>query len=277
MGFCWYNETTMNREQLYTKFYDLEYENKRDDVDFYYHLAQKVDGPILECGCGAGRILIPIAKSGKKILGFDSNVAMLDIARKKIKSLVVSKKTKIFKDDLIEFSSPFLKNKQFDFIFLSFDSLAYLAQKGETYYSPEETKQRQYNALKNIAEHLDKNGLFAFDLFSPNDLSKEYVMRHHFSRVIEKETWNLFSAIQVPTKRIFQIHYFMEILKTNGTTRRWHYPVSGYQADFLEIQSLLGKAGLRPVKVYGDFSLKPYKPGSEQMIFICQKKNQKGG
>lgn len=267
----------MNREQLYAKFYDLEYENKRDDVDFYYRLARKIEGSILECGCGAGRILIPIAKSKKEILGFDTNVAMLDIARKKAKTLAVSKKVEIFKDDLIEFSSSLLKNKQFNFIFLSFDGLAYLAQKGETYYSPQETKQRQHKALKNIAEHLDENGLFAFDLFSPNDLSKEYAMRHHFSRVIKNKTWSLFSAIQIPTERIFQIHYFMEILKPNGVLQRWHYPVSGYQTDFLGIQSLLGEVGLRPIKIYGDFNLKPYKPDSEQMIFICRKKNKKGG
>lgn len=267
----------MNKEQLYAKFYDLEYENKKDDVDFYYQLAQKIDGPILECACGAGRILIPIAQSGKEIWGFDANVAMLDIARKKIKTLTVDKKTKIFKDDLVNFSSPFLKNKRFNFIFLSFDSLAYLAQRGETYYSPKETKQRQYEALKNIAVHLDKNGLFAFDLFSLNDLSKKYTIRHHFSRVIKDETWNLSSAIQVPAERIFQIHYFMEILKTNGSIKRWHYPVSAYQSTFREIKFLLDEIGLRPVKIYGDFSLKSYKPSSEQMIFICRKKNKKGG
>ncbi len=267
----------MNREQLYAKFYDLEYENKKDDVDFYYRLAQKVNGPILECACGAGRILAPIAKSGKEIWGFDTNAAMLDIARKKVKTLKAGRKVKIFKDDLVEFSSSLFRNKRFKLIFLPFDSLAYLAQKGDAYYSPEEIQQRQYKALKNIAEHLDENGLFVLDLFSPNDLSREYAVRYHFSRVIKSETWNLFSAIQVPARRIFQIHYFMEILNANSVTRRWHYPASGYQADFIEIQSLLEKVGLYPVKVYGDFSLKPYKPGSEQMVFICQKKNKKRG
>lgn len=262
----------MNKDQLYAKFYDLEYENKRDDVDFYYRLAQKIDGSILECGCGAGRILIPIAKSGKEIWGFDTNVAMLDIARKKAKTLKFGKKIKIFKDDLVEFSSLLLKNKQFNFIFLSFDSLAYLTQKKNGFYSPEETRQRQYLALKNIAEHLDENGIFAFDIFSPNDLSKEYALRHHFSQVIKNETWSLFSAIQIPAKRIFQIHYFMEVSKNSGIVQRWHYPVSGYQANFREIQSLLRKVGLRPVKVYGGFSMKPYKPNSEQIIFVCRKK-----
>jgi len=265
----------MNREQLYAKFYDLEYQNKKNDVDFYYKLAQKIKGPILECGCGAGRILVPIAKLGKEIWGFDANVEMLNIARRKIKSLTLNKQVKIFKDDLVEFSSPLFKNKQFNLIFLSFDGLAYLAQKDGTYYSPEETRQRQYKTLENITSHLDKDGLFAFDLFSPNDLSKDYTMRHHFSRVIKNETWCLSSAIQVPVRQIFQIHYFMDILKDNGSIKRWHYPVSAYQATFREIKLLLDKVGLRPIKVYGDFGLKPYKPSSEQIIFICRK-NKKG-
>ena len=267
----------MNRNQLYAKFYDLEYENKRDDVDFYYRLAKKIQGPILECGCGAGRILVPIAKLGKEIWGFDANVEMLNIARRKIKSLALNKQVKIFKDDLVEFSSPLFKNKQFNLIFLSFDGLAYLAQKDGIYYTPRETKQRQYEALRNIVKHLDKNGIFAFDLFSPNDLTKEYTLRHHFSRVIKNETWCLSSAIQVPEERIFQIHYFMEILKMDGSIKRWHYPVSAYQATFREIKLLLDKVGLRPIKVYGDFGLKSYKPSSEQMIFICRKENKKGG
>jgi len=266
-----YNEVTMDKRKLYAKFYDLEYQNKKDDVDFYYRLAQKINGPILECACGAGRILIPIAQSGKEIWGFDTNTAMLNIAKKKIGALKV-KKTKIFRDDLTKFSSPLLKSKKFKFIFLSFDSLAYLAQKENGFYPPEETRQRQYWALKNIAERLDKNGVFAFDLFSPNDLSKEYTVRHHFSRSVGNATWNLFSAIQTPVEHIFQIHYFMEISKNNGAVQKWHYPVSAYQATFREIKSLLDKVGLHPVKVYGDFGLKPHKPSSEQMIFICRKK-----
>jgi SAM-dependent methyltransferase len=266
----------MNKEQLYAKFYDLEYKNKKDDLDFYYKLAQKIDGPILECGCGTGRILAPIAKLGREIWGFDTNTAMLDIAKNKIQALKV-KQVKIFQDDTTEFASPLLKDKQFNFIFLSFDGLAYLAQKGRSYYLPREAQQRQYRAFKNIAEHLDENGIFAFDLFSPNDLTKEYTLRHHFSRVIKNETWCLSSAIQVPIQRIFQIHYFMDILKYNGSIKRFYYPASAYQTTFQEIKSLLSKAGLHPIKVYGDFGLKPYKPSSEQMIFICRKKNKKGG
>lgn len=261
----------MKKEHLYAKFYDLEYENKKDDVDFYYKLAQKIEGPILECGCGTGRILIPIAKSGKEIWGFDTNASMLDIVKNKTQSL---KKVKIFQDDVTKFSSPILNNKKFDFIFFSFDGLSYLAHKEGSYYTAKESQERQREAFKNISAHLQPDGLFAFDLFSSNDLSKEYVVRHHFSRAIKNETWNLFSAIHVPIKRIFQIHYFMEILKTDGSPKRWHYPIAAYQATFQEIKSLLNEVGLRPIKIYGNFDLEPYRNRSEQMIFICQKKKR---
>lgn len=115
------------------------------------------------------------------------------------------------------------------------------------------------------------DGLFVFDLFLPNDLSKEYSVRHHFSRFKEDETWNLFSAIQVPTTNIFQIHYFMEILNAAGSVKKWHYPLSGYQASFEEIVSLLKRVGLQPEQIYGDFNLHPYEENSPQMIFVCRR------
>ncbi|MBI2099306.1 class I SAM-dependent methyltransferase [Candidatus Uhrbacteria bacterium] len=261
----------MNKEQIYAKFYDLEYRNKKDDLNFYYKLAQKIDGPILECACGAGRIIVPIAQSGKEIWGFDANAAMLNIAKNKMKKIRINKRVKIFQDDLTSFSSSLLKNKKFKFIFLPFDSLSYLAQKTEGFYSPKDVLERQFIALKKIVEHLHKDGVFSFDLFSPNDLSKEYIVRHHFSKIINDEVWNLFSSIRIPDKRVFQIHYFMEILKDNGASKRWYYPVAGYQPDFKETLLLLKRVGLRVEKIYGDFDLGPYKKNSKQMIFICRK------
>ena len=261
----------MDKEQIYAKFYDLEYRNKKDDLNFYYKLAQKISGPILECACGAGRILIPIAQSGKEIWGFDANAAMLNIAKNKMKKIRINKRVKIFQDDLTSFSSSLLKNKKFKFIFLPFDSLSYLAQKTGGFYSPKEVLERQFIALKKIVEHLHKDGIFSFDLFSPNDLSKEYIVRHHFSKIINDEVWNLFSSIRIPDERVFQIHYFMEILKDNGASKRWHYSVAGYQPDFKKILSLLKRVGLRVEKTYGNFDLGSYKKDSEQMIFICRK------
>jgi ubiquinone/menaquinone biosynthesis C-methylase UbiE len=42
-------------------FYDLFYGERHDDVQMYRDFALAADGPILEVGCGTGRVLVPLA------------------------------------------------------------------------------------------------------------------------------------------------------------------------------------------------------------------------
>lgn len=41
----------------------------RQDVDFFVEMAQQSGGPVLEIGCGTGRVLIPTARAGNEIVG----------------------------------------------------------------------------------------------------------------------------------------------------------------------------------------------------------------
>jgi SAM-dependent methyltransferase len=66
--------------------YDLEYENQTNDVVYYVKQAHKYGGPVLELGCGNGRITLPVARSGIEITGIDLAVAMLDDFRVKTQS-----------------------------------------------------------------------------------------------------------------------------------------------------------------------------------------------
>ena len=67
------------------EFYDfIEPYRQRPDVDFYIELAQQSGGPVLEVGCGTGRILLPVARSGVTITGLDLSTGMLEICRRKL-------------------------------------------------------------------------------------------------------------------------------------------------------------------------------------------------
>src|SRR5947208_5098811 len=57
--------------------YDWEYRRRRDDVRFYRTLADERGGPILDLGCGTGRLLIPLVRSGHVVVGVDRAPAML--------------------------------------------------------------------------------------------------------------------------------------------------------------------------------------------------------
>lgn len=57
--------------------YDWEYRRRRHDVAFYRMLADERGGPILDAGCGTGRLLLPLARDGHRVVGVDRSAAML--------------------------------------------------------------------------------------------------------------------------------------------------------------------------------------------------------
>lgn len=64
-------------------YYDADYAAKAyfDDVQFYVGLAVECGGPVLEMGCGSGRVLLPTARAGVPIHGMDISADMLATLR----------------------------------------------------------------------------------------------------------------------------------------------------------------------------------------------------
>src|SRR5262245_5340759 len=76
----------MDYERLMADTYDAQYAILRDpsgDVAFYSGLATQTGGPVLELGCGTGRVLLPIARTGIACTGVDPSEQMLRVLREK--------------------------------------------------------------------------------------------------------------------------------------------------------------------------------------------------
>jgi SAM-dependent methyltransferase len=58
----------------------------RADVRFYVEAARECGGPVLELGCGTGRILVPTARAGVEIAGLDASEGMLDACRRRLRA-----------------------------------------------------------------------------------------------------------------------------------------------------------------------------------------------
>jgi SAM-dependent methyltransferase len=71
----------------YAQFYDWENAQTmgRRDVKFWQRLARQTDGPVLELGCGTGRVAVPVARAGARVVGIDRSPSMLARARARLR------------------------------------------------------------------------------------------------------------------------------------------------------------------------------------------------
>src|SRR5438552_12578349 len=68
----------------YAPFYDWENAQTlgRRDVPFWRRVASTARGPVLELGCGTGRVSLPLARAGVDLVGIDRSAPMLARARR---------------------------------------------------------------------------------------------------------------------------------------------------------------------------------------------------
>ena len=88
----------------YAPFYDWENARTvgRRDVPFWRSLAAAENGPVLELGCGTGRITIPAARAGAHVVGVDRSAAMLERARSRVKRLKGAGSAALVRGDIRE-------------------------------------------------------------------------------------------------------------------------------------------------------------------------------
>lgn len=68
-------------EQRSAQFYQLYVGDFCQDIPIYLDLAAKYRGPVLDVGCGTGRVASHLAAAGHEVLGIDISRPMLEVAR----------------------------------------------------------------------------------------------------------------------------------------------------------------------------------------------------
>jgi SAM-dependent methyltransferase len=147
-----------SRHSLHVEIYDTQtargWGTPQDDASFYLEEARTGGGPVLELGCGTGRLVIPLLETGLEIHGLDASEAMLEVTRQKRTSLTASsvERLHLHLGDMAQFDL----DKRFALIFIAFRSFQILA-----------TTEDQRRCLLCIRRHMAPNGKVIINLFDP--------------------------------------------------------------------------------------------------------------
>jgi SAM-dependent methyltransferase len=249
------------------EYYDEDYSvglPDRGDIEFYRKYALQSGSPVLELGCGTGRILIPIAQEGIESYGIDMNREMLGVCETKARTLNLP-------NVHLKFSSMdrFDYNERFSFIYIPFRSFQHLL-----------TTEEQIRCLDLVRTHLKDDGLFIMDVFAPNiNKLSRYVQTQdwekEFSRknaVTENAITRYYQARADLAAQILQVTMKWEEREHDGSivARKMGEFTLRYIFRY-ELEHLLVRCGFDP-HIYGHFDERPYDYASGEIVAICKKR-----
>jgi SAM-dependent methyltransferase len=219
--------------------YDPWSRSVTEDIGFYVEEAIASGGPVVELAVGTGRIAVPIAKAGIRVIGIDESASMLELARGYASSLGVEAMLDLRQGDLRD--PPVAE--RVPLVICPFRSLMHM-----------QTADEKLRALRGARSLLASGGRFVFDVFSP---SREDIDDTH-GRWLEREPG------------IFERADWDEAAQTLRLSVRGAGTAASFALHWLEPdewRSLLDSAGLRVEALYGWFDRREYADG-EDTIWI---------
>jgi SAM-dependent methyltransferase len=226
---------------------------ERADVEFYVDEARRSGGPVLEVGCGTGRVLIPTAEAGIEITGIDLSEEMLEKCRLRLSQLPepARSKARLVRADMRDFDLA----ETFPLVTLPFRSFQHLL-----------TVDDQLRCLACLRRHVGERGRLVLDVFNPSlhslvadNLGEEIGDEPEFtmpdgSRVVR--TYR--STSRDLFHQVIDVELIYYVSHPDGTEERLADAFPMRYTFRFELEHLLVRAGFRLEALYGGFGREPY-------------------
>lgn len=249
---------------IISRFYDLEYDTFEADLELYRQFAQRAAGPVLELGCGTGRVLRALTDLGLPLTGVDISQAMLDVARRRLPDTVEL----LARDMQWIFEPRHPANAPFALAFVAINTFLHLPDVNS-----------QLETLAGVREVTADDGLLILDIFAPDPAyiaELDGRLLHKFNATLDDgsrlDRWAL-NSHDLASQTI-DTTVFFDVTQSDGSVRRYvdHY-LTRYIHRF-ELEHLLERAGWRMVSLFGSYGLDPYDSDSERMLVLATPANE---
>jgi SAM-dependent methyltransferase len=247
---------------IYARFYDPDLDDWDTDIQMYEQFAARCSSPILELGCGTGRVLIPLARQGYRVTGIDASAAMLERARNKIAEEDLDERVTLVEQEMRKLEL----GEQFNLAIAALNSFAHL-----------HTTDEQLAALAQIRRHLNPGGLLVLDMFNPDmgrllDTRGQVALAKVMAEPGTGQRTMRFDTEEVDLGRqIIHTTYIVDEIDAEGHVQRTLFPFSLRYVFRYELELLLRHAGYEIEAIYGSYDLDEFSGDSEKLIAVARR------
>lgn len=251
------------------ELYDLEHAGFQADIELLLNFAEVVGDPILELGCGSGRLLLPLAEAGFTVTGLDSSRPMLDRAAEALDRAGVRDRVTLFEGDMREANEA--PGGPFGLVIFSLNSLMHLT-----------TMESQRDALVAAREALDPRGQLLIDTLNPS-LDQ---IRHLLDGPHHEGTWTMADGAVVDkwsqrtasaTPQVIDTLLWYDRTAPDGTLTRVRSEFPLRYVHPSELALMLELSGFIEPMFYGSYDLDPFDPESERLLVTAEVTPSAGG
>ncbi|OGO28050.1 MAG: hypothetical protein A2Z16_04130 [Chloroflexi bacterium RBG_16_54_18] len=243
---------------MLARLYHAHHDPHQEDLPFWLELAHLQGDPILELGCGSGRVMLPLARAGHFVLGLESDPDMLTVLQENLPPGLAERVGTIQAD-----MAAFELGRLFALILLPCNAFSTLTAKARG------------ATLDCVQRHLTPQGLFAVSLPNPTMLRKlpgrsQPEVEEHFPHPLDGEPVQVSSSWN-RTAGHFVVRWDYDHLLPDGNVERFsmqvRHELGSTEAYIAEIEA----AGLHRVEIYGDYDRSPYSPESRYLIVTARR------
>lgn len=245
----------------YAPFYDWENAQtvQRRDVAFWERLALAQTGRVLELGCGTGRITVPVARTGARIVGIDRSAPMLVRCRQRLRRARLPNASLLLGDIR---HLPFRRRNGFTLVMAPYGILQSL------------TREKDLKAtIASVHQVLPKRGMFVVDLVPDLPRWSEYSRRRSLTGKRGRDTrLTLIESVRQDVRRKLTI-FDQEYVEERGRERRVHrFTLTFRTLSVPQMSRRLEAAGFRIRAVLGDYQGGPWDPRADTWVLIAEKR-----
>lgn len=237
---------------VWAGFYDAEHREMRDDVDFYTDLALDAGGPVLEVGCGTGRIYLELLRAGVDADGIDLSAGMLDRLRQKAAAENLT--PNVWQADMTTFET----GREYALVIIPFRAFLHLT-----------TLDEQRAALDRIRESLAPDGRLAFNVFAPAfDVICDYSETRETTFAYEGEEHRMVSETTFVDEVECVVREHRQLFDSDGTVVA-EQSFDLHLAFKRELELLLEVTGFSEWEVFGGFARNVLESTDQEMVWVA--------